>query len=434
MRRRGQEGQAFPLVAVLALVILAAGVVVFTVGRAYVAKADAQSAADLVAVGVGRLLRTELVAIAGDEPGAERERWRRHLTVRAENLARANGARLERLVIVDERSWPPTTVRIRVSVAGPMATAIAAAAQAQVQPGTGAFTDADAGSGGGEYPGPFVTRQGKPMCLAVGTAFDALAEAARRGGVSLIINSAFRSDREQAVLFARHPDPKWVAPPGHSRHRYATELDIAGTAGAWTWLADNARRFGFVQRYSWEPWHYGFIAGCGGAVDTRAGARPVALSVDAQLPAWVPHRYRDAVVRSAQTGGVPPVVLASLLKAESDFNPRAVSSAGAQGIAQFMPATARGMGLRDPFDADTAIMAAGRLLGMELRAFGSIPLALAAYNAGGGAVRRFGGIPPYAETQAYVARIMALAGDPSLAVGGGAGRDVVLTRIDELLV
>lgn len=434
MRRRGQEGQAFPLVAVLALVILAAGVVVFTVGRAYVAKGDAQSAADLVAVGVGRLMRTELVAIAGAEPGNERERWRRHLTVRAEQLAHANGARLERLVIVDERSWPPTTVRVRVSVAGPMATAILAAAQAQVQPGAGAFTDADAGSGGGEYPGPFVTRQGKPMCPAVGAAFDALAAAARRAGVTLSINSAFRSDREQAVLFARHPDPKWVAPPGRSRHRNATELDIAGTAGAWTWLAANARRFGFVQRYSWEPWHYGYLPGCGGAHGEPVPVTRISMPADAQLPVWVPRDYRDAVARSATAGGVPPVVLAALLKAESNFNPRAVSGAGAQGIAQFMPATARAMGLRDPFDADAAIMAAGRLLGMELRAFGSIPLALAAYNAGGGAVRRFGGIPPYAETQAYVARIMALAGDPSLAVGGGAGRDVVLTRIDELLV
>jgi hypothetical protein len=303
-----------------------------------------------------------------------------------------------------------------------------------VQPGVGAFTDADAGSGGGEYAGPFVTRQGKPMCPAVGAAFDALAAAARRGGVSLIINSAFRSDREQAVLFARHPDPKWVAPPGRSRHRNATELDIAATAGAWTWLAANARRFGFVQRYSWEPWHYGYLPGCGVADVERPTGIAVSNPPDAQLPVWVPRQYRNAIVQSATAGGIPPVVLAALLKAESNFNPHAVSGAGAQGIAQFMPATARGMGLRDPFDAEAAIMAAGRLLGMELRVLGSIPLALAAYNAGGGAVRRYGGIPPYPETQAYVARIMALAGDPSMSVGDGGGRDVVLTRIDDLLV
>ena len=68
------------------------------------------------------------------------------------------------------------------------------------------------------------------------------------------------------------------------------------------------------------------------------------------------------------------------------------------------------MGLRDPFDPSQAIPAAARLLGGHLRAFGSVPLALAAYNAGPGAVRRYGGVPPYRETQAYVARIMALAG------------------------
>jgi len=432
--RRGQDGQALPLVAVLALVILAAGVVVFTVGRAYVAKADAQSAADMVAVGVGRVMRSELVTMAAARPGEERARWRRGLTARAAELARANGVRLDRLVVLDEDAWPPTTVRVRVSELGPMSIAIAAAAQAQVQPGIGAVTDADAGSVGGEYPGPFTVRQGKPMCPAVGSAFDAMTAAARTDGVSLVINSAFRSDREQAVLFARHPDPKWVAPPGHSRHRNATELDIAGTAGAWAWLAANARRFRFMQRYSWEPWHYGYMPGCGGVVDTHVPGRTAGPSIDAQLPEWVPQGYRDVVVRSARAGGVPPVVLASLLKVESDFNPHAVSGAGAQGIAQFMPATARGMGLRDPFNAEEAIMAAGRMLGADLRSFSSIPLALAAYNAGGGAVRRFGGIPPYAETQAYVARIMALAGDPSLASGGGGRGDVLLTRIDTLLV
>ena len=56
-------------------------------------------------------------------------------------------------------------------------------------------------------------------------------------------------------MFAAHPDPKWVAPPGQSLHRLGTELDL-GPAGAYGWLARNAERFHFVQRYSWEPWHY----------------------------------------------------------------------------------------------------------------------------------------------------------------------------------
>jgi len=149
----------------------------------------------------------------------------------------------------------------------------------------------------------------------------------------------------------------------------------------------------------------------------------------AGLPAWVPERYRGVVMASALANGVPPAVLAALLQAESGYRPDAVSPAGALGIAQFMPATAAGMGLRDPFDPMQAIPAAGRLLGGHIRAFGSVPLALAAYNAGAGAVRRYGGVPPYAETQAYVARIMALAGGAAALAPGSPSGAVVLLPI-----
>src|SRR4051795_5110190 len=85
----------------------------------------------------------------------------------------------------------------------------------------------------------------------VALAFDRMARAASAAGVHLIVVSGFRSDAEQAVLFARHPDPRWVAPPGKSLHRLATELDL-GPRSAYGWLAANAGRFGFVKRYSWE--------------------------------------------------------------------------------------------------------------------------------------------------------------------------------------
>jgi soluble lytic murein transglycosylase-like protein len=101
-------------------------------------------------------------------------------------------------------------------------------------------------------------------------------------------------------------------------------------------------------------------------------------------------------------------MLAAQLMAESGFNPRAVSPAGAQGIAQFMPATARSYGLRDPFDPVAAIDAQAHLMSDLLRRFRSIPLALAAYNAGPGAVAACSCVPPYPETRAYVARILAL--------------------------
>src|SRR5262249_24778269 len=96
----------------------------------------------------------------------------------------------------------------------------------------------------GEYRGPFAYRQGKPMRPDVALAVDRLAAAARADGVDLIVSSAFRGDAEQALLFARHPDPKWVAPPGKSLHRLGTELDL-GPPSAYGWLARNATRFHF---------------------------------------------------------------------------------------------------------------------------------------------------------------------------------------------
>jgi hypothetical protein len=243
------------------------------------------------------------------------------------------------------------------------------------------------------------------------------------------VTSGFRTDAEQAVLFAAHPDPKWVARPGESRHREATELDIATGGGAGEWLHRRAGRFGFVQRYSWEPWHFGYVAGCGGGVEAGAGEPPAAGA----LPAFVPAVYAPLVWSSAAAQGLPPALLAALLQAESGYDPRARSPAGAQGIAQFMPATARGMGLADPFDPRQAIPTAARLLAGHLREFGSMPMALAAYNAGGGAVRRYGGVPPYAETQAYVVRILALAGG-ALGAPAAAGGGVGLVRAGDLLV
>lgn len=264
---------------------------------------------------------------------------------------------------------------------------------------------------GGGYSGPLAYRQGKPMRPDVAAAFDAMSAAARRAGITLSVNSAFRSDAEQARLFAAHPDPKWVAPPGTSLHRYGTELDL-GPPSAHGWLAANAHRFGFIKRYAWEPWHFGF-----GSNPRNVPAQYGAGSRDIQggsyvgsvgLPSWVPSRYRPMILAAAQRYNVQPVLLAAQLRAESDFNPNSVSPVGAQGIAQFMPGTARSLGLSDPFDPRASIMAQAKLMSQLIKQFGSIPKALAAYNAGPGAVQKYGGIPPYGETQAYVARIIGL--------------------------
>jgi soluble lytic murein transglycosylase-like protein len=126
------------------------------------------------------------------------------------------------------------------------------------------------------------------------------------------------------------------------------------------------------------------------------------------MPGFVPARWREPLVRAASRWNVPVELLAAQLYAESGFNPFARSPAGAQGIAQFMPGTARSLGLADPFDGPAAIDAQAHLMRRLLDRFGSYALALAAYNAGAGAVARYRGAPPYAETQAYVAKVLGL--------------------------
>jgi soluble lytic murein transglycosylase-like protein len=253
----------------------------------------------------------------------------------------------------------------------------------------------------------------------VAAAFDRMAAAARRAGHDLIIASAFRGDAEQARLFAARPDPKWVARPGQSLHRLGTELDL-GPPAAYGWLAANAGRFHFVKRYAWEPWHFGFSLNAGTA-SVGYGRRPDGARAQ-PLQGFVPERFAPLLARAAQRWNVSAALLAAQLHAESGFNPFARSPAGAQGIAQFMPGTARSYGLRDPFDAAASIDAQAHMMRDLLRQFGSVPLALAAYNAGAGAVQRYGGIPPFPETQRYVATILGLlhgAGDADGAALGG---------------
>ena len=108
----------------------------------------------------------------------------------------------------------------------------------------------------------------------------------------------------------------------------------------------------------------------------------------------MPAQFAPAISRAAQRWSVSGALLAAQLYAESGFNPFARSPAGAQGIAQFMPGTAQAYGLDDPFDAERAIDAQAHLMRDLLRQFGAVPLALAAYNAGAGAVAACGCIPP----------------------------------------
>lgn len=138
-------------------------------------------------------------------------------------------------------------------------------------------------------------------------------------------------------------------------------------------------------------------------------------------PPAVPEQYREAIRAAAQVAGLPETLLAAQLQAESAWNPAAVSRVGAQGLAQFMPATWELYGNgADPFDPFAAIAAQGRYL-QALKAQVSavstdadelVRHTLAAYNAGPGAVLKHRGVPPFRETQAYVDRILGWAPGP----------------------
>jgi hypothetical protein len=117
-------------------------------------------------------------------------------------------------------------------------------------------------------------------------------------------------------------------------------------------------------------------------------------------------RYASLFAGAGARYGLPPALLAAVAKVESGYDPRAVSPAGARGLMQLMPGTAAGLGV-DAMDPAQAVDGAARLLARHLSDFSSLPLALAAYNAGPGAVRKYGGVPPYGETQAYVGKVQA---------------------------
>jgi hypothetical protein len=115
--------------------------------------------------------------------------------------------------------------------------------------------------------------------------------------------------------------------------------------------------------------------------------------------------WAGAIDAAATTAGVDPRLLAAITQAESGFNPGALSSVGAVGLTQLMPGTASGLGV-DPTDPVANLDGGGRYLAGQLDSFGRVDLAVAAYNAGPGAVRQAGGVPDYPETQAYVRRVL----------------------------
>jgi hypothetical protein len=427
--RRGESGQALVLALGGCFLLIAAAVALVAIAGAVTGKGRAQRAADLAAISAVRSMRDDLSDLLSPPLMPNGEPNPSHIS-KSTYLARAREAAIAasrhnevdpsrvHVSFPDASSFAP--VRAKATVLGKLDLGpgapqkVEASAEAEAAaPVTSAGGEGPAMASGGGYSGPLVYRDGHGMRPDVAVAYDKMAAAAARVGITLIVVSGFRSDAEQAELFAAHPDPKWVAPPGTSLHRCATELDL-GPESAYGWIDANATRFGFLQRYSWEAWHVGFTQGpapcseAGNSVGATGddGAPPGGTT----LPSFVPARFRDPLIESAAKWGVSAALLAAQLMAESNFNPFATSPVGAEGIAQFMPGTAASYGLADPFDPVEAIDAQAHLMSDLIHQFGSPELALAAYNAGPAPVEACHCVPAIPETSAYVARIMALLG------------------------
>jgi nitroreductase len=420
----GESGQALILALGGAVGLIAAALALVAIAGAVTGKGRVQRAADLAAISAVRSMRDDLDALLAPPLLPNGLPNPAHLAkatylFRAREVAlavaKANGVdpgRM-RLAFPDENSFAPVKARAEVTATleggGGVTVDASAEAEAGAPASDGGMT---AMASGGGYSGPLVYRNGKGMRPDVAAAYDHMVLAARADGIALLVVSGFRSDAEQAALFAAHPDPKWVAPPGQSLHRCATELDL-GPESAYAWLAANAGRFGFLKRYEWEAWHFGFTAGpepCSEAGNAIGPGGDGSLAAAGRLPSFVPAEFREPILRSAARWNVSPALMAGQLMAESGFDPNAGSAAGAQGIAQFMPSTAAAFGLANPFDPVAAIDVEAHLMSDLIRQFGSPELALAAYNAGPAPVEACNCIPDYPETQAYVARILTLLG------------------------
>jgi soluble lytic murein transglycosylase-like protein len=146
------------------------------------------------------------------------------------------------------------------------------------------------------------------------------------------------------------------------------------------------------------------------AVAARANPRLTPVSLPLALPEGTTIPYQSLITAAAKKYGLDPALLAGIVKQESNFNPTARSPVGAKGLTQLMDSTARGLGVTDPFDPAQSLDGGARFLSGLLTQFhGDQTLAVAAYNAGPAAVKKFGGIPPYEETRTFVPKVLGYA-------------------------
>ncbi|MCW2996788.1 MAG: peptidase and DD-carboxypeptidase VanY/endolysin, partial [Solirubrobacterales bacterium] len=282
---RDEGGQATVLLVGVVGAVLVGALVLGGIARGLGEHADQQRTADLAALSAGRAMQEayphvfEPAQVSGlvNRNHLERGQYLEAGRRAAVATARRNGAQdVEVTFPQGGLAMAPTRVRVTVLddvAVGDERVAAGASADAELVPaGTLGYASGDAAAG--EYPGPYAYRSGKPMRPDVAAGYDRLAAAAAADGHQIVVVSGYRSNAEQAVLFAAHPDPKWVAPPGTSLHRLGTELDLGPTT-AYAWLLANAERFHFTRRYTWEPWHFGYTLN---ASSSAGGATSVAVA------------------------------------------------------------------------------------------------------------------------------------------------------------
>lgn len=251
-------------------------------------------------------------------------------------------------------------------------------------------------------------------------AYKAMQRAMRKDlGFGFSITDSYRSYDQQVAL--KKQKPSLAATPGHSNHGWGLALDInVNDSRVYDWLRKNGKRFGFEQPMDYEPWHWEYEGGYTASPKTTR-KRPPNPRVKQQDPlnrlksatslitaptvfgqivsevtnvptdpqAWkaresnaklefVPQRYRKLIRDAAEATGLPARLIATVIQKESGFNPKAVSSAGAQGLMQIMPLH----NLDNPFNARSNVMFGAQLLANYIEQMGSLRLGLAAYNAG----------------------------------------------------
>ena len=153
--------------------------------------------------------------------------------------------------------------------------------------------------------------------------------------------------------------------------------------------------------------HFSNVTKRGQLVSRHNANRGAARGVREARPESTPAHYDPYIREAARLYQIPEALVRAVIRVESNFDPRAVSHANAQGLMQLIPATAERMLVSDPFDARQNVLGGTRYLRVLANLFnGNLQLTLAAYNAGEGAVIRYRGIPPFEETQMYVTKVM----------------------------